>query len=608
MDESQRLLKQYFGYDHFRPGQREVVDHLNARRDVLSVMPTGAGKSVCYQIPALNAAGVTLVVSPLISLMKDQVEGLIQVGVSAAYLNSSLTERQFSLALSNARAGKYKLIYVAPERLETASFLSFARSADIAMVAVDEAHCVSQWGQDFRPSYLSIPRFVDALPVRPVVGAFTATATPEVREDIMRRLDLRDPFVMVSGFDRPNLYWEVQSPRSKREALLAFLRGRKEESGVVYCTTRKNVEEVCAFLQERGFSATRYHAGLESAERAQNQERFVYGGECIMVATNAFGMGIDKSDVRFVVHYNMPKDLESYYQEAGRAGRDGDKAHCLLLYSAADVQTCKFLIELPEKDADADEEQRARRVALDLERLKRMTRYCQTADCLRGHILSYFGESAPEYCGECGNCRANFHEQDLTVDAQKILSCVKRVGERFGATVIADVLRGMKSERVLKWGLDILPTYGLLSSLTKDEVLSRIRLLLERGYLVQREEPYPTLALGPGAGELLFGGGTLVAKVKITATKEARPTASPVEGDVPAELYAQLQQLRQQLARRAGVPAYVIFSNQTLRDMCQRLPRTESELGRVSGIGEQKLAKYGRACLDVIDAWCAATS
>lgn len=602
MDLPRRLLKQHFGYSDFRPGQGEVVGELLSGRDVLSVMPTGAGKSICYQIPALCMEGLTLVVSPLISLMKDQVEGLIQAGVPAAYLNSSLTERQFGLALRNARMGKYKLIYVAPERLETASFLAFAREASISMVAVDEAHCVSQWGQDFRPSYLNIPSFTAALPHRPVVAAFTATATPEVREDIIRQLELREPFLLVSGFDRPNLFWEIQTPRSKREALLAFMRAHEGESGIVYCSTRKNVEEVCVFLQERGIVATRYHAGLEPTERNQNQEGFVYGSTQVIVATNAFGMGIDKPDVRYVVHYNMPKDLESYYQEAGRAGRDGDAAHCLLLYSAADIQTNRFLIELQDKETEGNEEERAERVKQDLARLKQMTYYCHTTDCLRHYILRYFGEQTQEYCGNCGNCQAYFEERDVTEDAQKVMSCIKRAGERFGSATIADVLRGAQNERVVKWQLQKLPTYGTMSSMSRDEVLGRIRLLLERGYLTQDGGPYPTLALTPKAGDILFRGEKLIARVKAPADK-AVTRQDAQTGDVPGELYERLQQLRQQLAKRLGVPAYVVFSNETLREMCRRLPRTERELLKVSGVGEQKLKKFGRAFLDAMETW-----
>ena len=498
------ILIRYFGYDTFRPGQQTVVEELLSGHDVLAVMPTGAGKSICYQVPALCMEGITLVVSPLISLMKDQVENLIHAGVPAAYLNSSLTERQFALALSRAKEGRYKIIYVAPERLETAGFLSFAKQANISFLAVDEAHCVSQWGQDFRPSYLNIPAFVAQLRRRPVVAAFTATATPEVREDITVQLALQDPFELVTGFDRPNLFWEVSQPRSKKEGLFDFLRHRKKESGIVYCATRKNVEEICQFLQERGFPATRYHAGLDSEERHRNQEEFVYGEHSIMVATNAFGMGIDKPDVRFVVHYNMPKDLESYYQEAGRAGRDGDPAHCLLLYGPQDYHLNQFLIEQRDECADISDEDYAQRVARDMERLKQMSFYCKTNFCLRRYILTYFGEKAPMRCGGCSNCRRDLRQPEVAAPAKR---------------------------------------------------------------------PVSTRAAGV------------------------------TDADIPADLMERLQKLRSLLARRASVPAYVIFSNQTLREMCAKQPRDEYEMLRVSGVGEQKMKKYGRAFLEVIDDW-----
>ena len=591
-------LKKYFGYDAFRPGQEAVVNHLLQGRDVLAVMPTGAGKSICYQIPALCMDGITLVVSPLISLMKDQVESLIQVGVPAAYLNSSLTERQFSLALRNAKLGKYKLIYVAPERLETDSFLSFARQAPISMITVDEAHCISQWGPEFRPSYLSIAQFARSLPRRPVVGAFTATATPQVREDILRQLQLDEPFQLVSGFDRPNLFWSVQHPRSKREGLLDLVRQHRQDSGIVYCSTRKTVEEVCQFLQERNFSATRYHAGLEPEERQVNQEQFVYGNIRIMVATNAFGMGIDKPDVRFVVHYNMPKDMESYYQESGRAGRDGDKAHCLLLYSPADVRTNQYLIESSAEDDETDEAQRALRIQQDLLRLSRMRDYCHTQRCLRGHILRYFGESAPDYCGACENCLSSYESVDITIDTQKILSCIKRTGERFGSTLITDILRGQRTERILQQGFDTLSTFGLLSHLSEDAVQQRIRWLLGQGYLRQ-DKTYFSLALEPKAREVLFGGKQLTAAFKLAPVQQLAAPETPVSAD----LFQRLRALRQRLAARSGVPAYVIFSDQTLREMCRRLPKDEGDLLQISGVGEQKLRKYGRDFLAAIAEW-----
>jgi len=597
MEQPLEVLERYFGYRTFRPGQGEVVDRLLQGGDVLSVMPTGAGKSICFQVPALCLEGITLVVSPLISLMKDQVGALLQAGVKAAYLNSSLTERQFGLALRNARQGMYKIIYVAPERLETESFLRFAQQADISLLAVDEAHCISQWGQDFRPSYLNIPQFIQALPKRPAVGAFTATATPQVRADIVRALELEDPFTLVSGFDRPNLFFQVEVPKSKKEALLRFLAPRREESGIIYCATRKTVEEVCAFLQERGFSAGRYHAGLESRERQTSQEDFSYGRVRLMVATNAFGMGIDKSDVRFVVHYNMPKDVESYYQEAGRAGRDGEEAHCLLLYSPGDVRTNQFLIEL--RGEEETDEGYAQRVRREQERLKYMTIYCRTTGCLRGYLLKYFGEKAKEHCGKCGSCRSNFQELDITRDAQQILSCVRRAGERFGVGTIADVLRGADTERIRAWGLNTLSTYGLMREYTRDEVLSRIQSLLEAGCLVQAEGQYPTLSLGPKARGVLFEGEKLTAQVRSLRREKVRES---VQGPVPVdgELLRRLQQLRGRLAQQAGVPAYVVFSEKTLREIASLRPQTLAQMRLVNGVGEYKLEKYGQKFLDVI--------
>ena len=601
MISAQSVLKQYFGYDTFRPGQGAVVERLLRGEDVLSVMPTGAGKSICYQVPALCFPGITLVVSPLISLMQDQVRGLIQAGVPAAYLNSSLTERQFALALHNARMGKYKIIYVAPERLETPSFLSFAAQSPISMVAVDEAHCVSQWGQDFRPSYLAIPDFVSRLPRRPVVGAFTATATPEVREDIALRLALREPFTLVSGFDRPNLYWEVQCPKSKREVLLQFLVRRRGESGIIYCITRKKVEEVCAFLQSSGFEALRYHAGLEPEERRENQSRFVQGEGQVMVATNAFGMGIDKPDVRYVIHYNMPKDLESYYQEAGRAGRDGDPAHCLLLFGWGDVRTNQYLIELPGEETE-DEAARARRIEGDKARLKQMTAYCQTSRCLRRAILGYFGERTREDCGNCGSCKGGFREEDVSAEARRVLSCVQECGQRFGVGAVANILRGVYDERAERWHLSGLDSFGALTGRNREEVVALIRMLVEEGLLIQSPGEYPTLALGKGARAVLRGERAVTRQVRRSEETPA-PAVPTVTGEGSEELYNRLQQLRTRLAQRAGVPAYVIFSNQTLREMCRRLPRDEGELLQVPGVGSQKLKRFGKEFLALLEEW-----
>ena len=456
--EKQALLKQHFGHSTFRPGQEALMDALLTGRDVLGVMPTGAGKSMCYQLPALLLRGITLVVSPLISLMKDQVAALAQVGIPAAYINSSLTTGQYHEVFRRARMGAYKIIYMAPERLGTDALHGLAQEQEISLLAVDEAHCVSQWGQDFRPSYLKIAEFVASLPKRPVVGAYTATATDAVKRDIETLLGLQDPLRMTTGFDRPNLSFEVVRPKSKDSYLSAFVQGRRGQSGIVYCATRKAVETVCENLREQGIAATRYHAGLEDGERRQNQEDFVYDRAPVMVATNAFGMGIDKSNVSFVVHYNMPKNIESYYQEAGGAGRGGEPAPCVLLFAEGDVQMARFLILNSEENEALTEEERERVRQRELQRLSRMVLYCTTVDCLRGNLLQYFGEVAPSTCGNCGNCMGELVQQDITIEAQKILSAVVRVEKKypngFGEMLLVRMLHGSKEQRVRELGLD----------------------------------------------------------------------------------------------------------------------------------------------------------
>ena len=597
----EEALKTYFGYDTFRGGQEPVIDALLAGRDALAIMPTGAGKSVCYQIPALLLPGITLVISPLVSLMRDQVTQLVQMGVPAAFLNSSLTFKQYLLALSRAKEGRYKIIYVAPERLETEGFLDFARHADISLVAVDEAHCISQWGQDFRPSYLNIPAFLEKLSHRPPLGAFTATATPEVREDIERLLGLRDPLRLTTGFDRKNLYFEVQEPADKRLALLELVRSRPDKCGIVYCSTRKTVEEVCGLLREAGVSATRYHAGLEPEERRQNQEDFLYDRARVMVATNAFGMGIDKSDVRYVVHYNMPKDIESYYQEAGRAGRDGLPSSCILLYSGRDVRTAQFLIEHGESREELDAETAERLRERDMQRLRRMVGYCRTRRCLRQYILQYFGETAPDTCDTCWNCLHNFEEVDVSREARAILRCVMETGQHFGVSVIAETLCGAETDKVRKYHMDGEDTYGLLRDMTQKEVRDRIRFLIDEGVLALSPGPYPVVLLGERVEDAVLGG------LYMRTVKEERPAArrsAPEELDgAQAELFGRLRALRARLARRQGVPAYAVFSDKTLRELAVVRPRTMEELKSVSGIGDAKARRYGRQFLSELSAF-----
>lgn len=597
--EKTEVLRQYFGYASFRKGQEALIDSILEGRDTLGMMPTGAGKSLCFQVPALMLEGVTLVISPLISLMKDQVSALCQAGIRAAYLNSSLTYPQYRKALANACAGVYKIIYVAPERLLTEEFLAFSHRMRIALVTVDEAHCISQWGQDFRPSYLKVPEFVAQLDERPVLAAFTATATEEVKRDIAAMLSLRDPFTITTGFNRDNLYFEVDKPPDKMAALLRYLRDNPGKSGIVYCTTRKTVEEVCQKLRTAGFPATRYHAGLSPEERRDNQEDFLYDRAPLMVATNAFGMGIDKSNVAFVLHYNMPGSMEAYYQEAGRAGRDGQPAQCILYYSGQDVATNRFLIEHGEGAPDADEETTARLREQDKERLKQMTFYCHTADCLREYILRYFGETPENYCGNCGNCSRNFEEADVTREAQLLVEGIARTGQRFGAKMVLDILRGSGNARILSGGFDKLPVYGKLAGVGEKRLRAILQFLELRGFVESTGDEYPVLRLRETAEDLMREDAALTMKI---AREEAPAPARKSREPVPANpgLFDALRALRAKLAAAQSVPAYVVFSDATLRDMCARLPADADEMLEVSGVGQAKFAKYGEAFLGAI--------
>lgn len=595
MDRKHELLSRYFGYNNFRPAQEELIDTVLSGRDAFGIMPTGGGKSICYQLPALMMKGITIVISPLISLMKDQVLALKKAGISAAYINSSLTFEQLKKVYGYMGEKRYKIVYVAPERLFTEGFTATVAKLDISFVAVDEAHCISQWGQDFRPGYLKIPQFIDSLPHRPVISAFTATATKSVQEDIERLLCLKNPHKIITGFDRPNLYFDVLRPGNKTDKLISLISERKDKNGIIYCSTRKDVEKVTDELSAKGFSVTRYHAGLSDEERISNQDDFIFDRKNIIVATNAFGMGIDKSNVSYVIHYNMPKSPEAYYQEAGRAGRDGEDAECILLFAPKDITTAKFLINNSSENEELTDEERAAVIEGDLNRLDRMITYSNTSSCLRAYMLKYFGQPTEGFCGNCGNCKNESEIVDITKEAQKILSCVKKVNAHLGytpgETFIIKVLRGSQDKKILETGLDKISTYGIMAEHSSDYTRRIADTLIFYGYLAKNE--YDGIVLTHKANGVLYEGDTVHMTVRKEKEKTVRKASKNTIDIGDTGLYDILRAVRMRIAKQEKVPAYIIFSNLTLQDMAAKAPETLEEFMNITGVGKVKAELYG---------------
>ena len=585
LNKARQILQKFYGYEDFRPGQKKVVESLLNKNDTVAIMPTGAGKSVCFQIPALLFEGVTLVISPLISLMKDQVDSLRQLGIAAVYINSSVSKAQLYKDLQDISAGFYKIIYIAPERLTSEYLPDSFKNLNISMVAVDEAHCLSQWGHDFRPSYRNILNFTKSLRIKPIISAFTATATPEVKTDIINLLGLKQPNVFVTGFDRPNLYFSVLRGEVKDKFVIDYVKKHQDEAGIIYVGTRKDVDALQVLLEIKGIKAGRYHAGMTDEERNQMQEDFLYDNLSVMVATNAFGMGIDKPNVRYVIHYNMPKNMEAYYQEAGRAGRDGLSGNCILLYSPQDTQLQKFLIS---KSTESEIRQQ-----LEYKRLQSMVDYCHTPQCLRAFILHYFGEfDVEEHCDNCSNCKLEGELIDITIDAQKVLSCVYRMHERFGVKMIAEVLKGSKSAKVKQFNFERLSTYGLMKERKLKDISDLILRLSAMQYLDITESQYPVVTLNELSWQVLRGQKKVWQKMVIVKKAKAK-----------GELFEALRSLRKELATKEKLPPYMIFSDATLTQMATDKPTDLELMKNIRGVGEFKLQKYGEEFLTVIKSY-----
>ena len=604
--EAKETLKLYFGYDSFKPGQEAIIKAILGGKDVLAIMPTGSGKSICYQVPAMLLAGITIVISPLISLMQDQVKALNEAGIHAGYINSSLTEAQIAKVYARALEGIYKILYVAPERLESHEFTSFASRVDISMVTVDEAHCISQWGQDFRPSYLKIVDFVDGLPKRPIVSAFTATATEEVKTDISCVLKLQSPKIVVTGFDRENLYFDVETIKRKDDYVLEYIKKHPDDSGIIYCATRKNVDSLFELLSGAGISVQRYHAGMNNEDRKTSQDDFIYDRTSVIVATNAFGMGIDKSNVRFVIHYNMPQSMENYYQEAGRAGRDGEPSECVLLFSAQDIMINKLLLEhkdftgIPYEDVDLIRKR-------DAKRLQVMEGYCRTSGCLRNYILEYFGEKRGEPCDNCGNCHREFTEIDMTEDAKQVINCVWETKGRYGLNVILGTLLGANRARLKELGTVDYRSYGALKNRSESELRLLISQLIMDGYLYQTADKFSVIRMGDIEPLKAPDTHVLIRTNKNREPEQQTKSHSRKSTDsltkAGYELFETLRKLRLTIAREEGLPPDIIFSDKTLIDMSIKAPTDKKTILNVSGVGEAKYEKYGERFMGAITAF-----